>query len=602
MPLALPRAPLPAGDERAPHRTLSLGEVPRATPDAPSARRTRLRDGALFLAPALLLIALFTLWPLVAVFRLTLYRWDGYGPQVFVGLDTIGSLAGDPAFRTALTHSVVWIVLAALVPTIVGLCLALLLARSRAGGLTLGVLFFPALLPPAVVAAIWLVLLSPAIGLPATLDSRVAVLPIAALGDPRQALGALFVMWLWSAVGVGTVLFWAALRGIGDEFYSLALAEGAGPGWRLRHVTLPAIRRTASVVALVNVALAGAVFDLAYITTGGGPGDATMLLPLDMYSRAFGGKTAMGATVAVTQVLLVLVVGAVVLLPLRGHEPFTSGESRFRPAAGRSALAAVLPALLMLLPLLWLGRAIVLPGRALTLGNAGPSLDALGANLRSAWEAGMAGALATSLLLALAVVVLTVVLALPAAYAIALMVRAGPVRITVLVLLVVALMVPPVALIIPQFSLLRDLGLLDSPPGIVLPEVARALPLAVLALWSALTGLARDPLEAAQVDGASSFATLRHIAIPLARPALAVAVVWSFAVSWNEYLLPVIVSQDGSLATVPTVLGGFAGAYDTQFGALAAGALLALLPPLLLFAGLRSIAGSGMARVREWMV
>jgi raffinose/stachyose/melibiose transport system permease protein len=570
--------------------------VPRGVRARGSRARASAGVAALLL-PALLVVALFTLYPLADVLRLALVRWDGFGPQSYVGLDNLRTLAGDQSFRTSLEHSLVWTALAISIPTCLALAVALLLERTAAGGPVSTVLLFPALLPPTVVGSVWLLVLSPSIGLlPALGVGR------APLGDPHAALGALFVAWLWSQLGIAVLLFRAALGMIGAEFYELARAEGAGAFWRLRHITLPGLRRMIGIVLLVNGVLAGAVYDLVYITTGGGPGDATVVLPLDMYNRAFGGLTGEGAAVAAVQIALLVVVALLALAFLAGGESFATGEAGpARPprAVTPATIVAGVVALASLLPLLWLARAIVLPGRALALGIAGPSLGAVGANLRDALNGGMGGALGTSGLLALAVTAGTLLLAVPAAYALTARVRSRTLHVLVLAALVLAMLQPAPVLIIPLFALLHDLGLLGSAWGVILPEIAQALPVAVLALWAALRALARDPLDAARVDGASSLQSLRYVSLPLARPGLVVAAIWAFVTSWNQYLLPTVVSQDGSLQTVPTVLASFAGAYDTQLGTLAASTLLGLLPTALLYLVARLFARSALMRLWE---
>jgi raffinose/stachyose/melibiose transport system permease protein len=551
--------------------------------------RLRVDPGVLFLIPALLAVGVFTLYPLLEAVRLAFYHWDGYGAQTFVGLENIRFLSGDQVARTAFGHSLVWLVAAAVLPTAAGLAIAMLVANARAASLWLALIFFPALLPPTVVATTWLLLFSPFAGPinPLLGDAGLQRLAIAPLGDAHQALPALFLAWAWSALGVGVLLFWSALRGVGREFYQIALVEGASAWWSFTHVTLPALRRTAAVVALVNVVLAGQVFDLVYISTGGGPGYATLILPLDMYARAFGGKTGQGAAVALAQLALVAVIAGLIFILTRRHEAFSRGElldaRRSNVLGSIPALAAVL---LSMFPLVWLLRAGFLPGRALLLANQSPSLSAISDNLRAAWNLGMSSAVPRSLVLAAAVVAGTLALSVPAGYSLAFLIRKSSVRAGSLALMIVCLIQPAPVLIVPLFSLLRALRLLDNPLGIVLPEVALAVPLATLAVWAGISGLAREPLLAARADGASAWQTLWLIALPLAAPAVAVAAAWAFLTSWNQYLLPTVVSQDGSLSTVPTVLGSFSGAYDTQFGLLAAGAVLGVVPILLLYLAL----------------
>lgn len=566
--------------------------------------RPRLVGMIEFLAPGLALYSLFVLWPLVQVCRLALYRWNGYGPQSFVGLENFSSLLNDPLFRASLQHTALWDGGAIVLLPVAGLGIALLLERCRARALFLASLFFPALLPATVVAAIWVLIYSPVSG---PLAGH-AGLPRDWLGDPHLALFALFLAWAWSAVGVGALVFWAGLKAVGREYVEIALVEGAGPLWRLWHVTLPALRRTGAVALLLDAALAVQVFDLVFVTTGGGPGYATMLLPLDVYGRAFGGRTGEGAAAACVQLALGIALAVLALILLRRRDEGMSGATGEQMAAGRPRIAwlatGLLSALLVLLflPFGWLAAAALEPGRAFALGAAGPGLDPrhwAWSNYSSVWNAGMSGAIATSALLAGAVVAATLLLASPAAFALAHLAR-GLVWATIsLPLLLLGLLQPTPVLIIPLFSLIKDLGLLDSVWGIILPEIARTFPFAMLLLWGFMAQSPRELLEAAEIDGASALQRMLRVALPLARPALYAVAIWSFITSWNEYLVPTLVSQDGSIQTVPTLLATFIGTYNTQYGLLAAGSLMAIMPSLAIYLALRRPAGSGIAGVER---
>jgi raffinose/stachyose/melibiose transport system permease protein len=557
----------------------------------------------LALAPALALYAVFVLWPVLQVAWLSLHQWNGYGPQTWVGLGNVVTLWADPVFRTSLMHSALWEVAAALVPTLLGLGLALLLVRARGRTLLLSLLFFPVLLSPAVVAAVWVLVYSPDLGFPNTVLRAVGLGRLAPgwLGDPHLALGALFVAWLWSALGVAALIFWAGLQAIGREYVELALIEGAGGVWIVRHVILPGLRRFGLIVLLINAALGAQVFDLVFVTTGGGPGYATMILPVDAYGRAFGGYTGQGAASAFIQVVLGLLLAAAVLLLLRRPgESLDTGDTSLPQGRRPRLLPTVIGVaiiLLLLLPLAWLVVAALEPGRSFALGTSGPGLDPRSwawSNFSAVWQEGMGNAILTSLWLALAVVAAVLLLATPAALSLTYLRRSGAWRWGVAALLLFGQFIPPSVLIITLFSLLQALGVLDTPWGILLPEIARALPFAVLVLWGYVSGLPRDVLEAAEVDGAAPWQQLIYIALPLTRPAVLVAAIWAFVASWNEYLLPTVVSQDGSLQTVPTLLATFIGKYDTQFGLLAAGSLIAMLPTLLIYLTMRRSASRGL--------
>lgn len=596
-----PRASTASTDQRSGIISPSPHAVQPTTP-----RRRRSIDAGFYLTPALVVYALFLLWPLVQVVWLSFHQWNGYGRQIWIGGENFTTLLADPVFRTTLGHSGLWELCGAVIPTALGLALALGLRQTHARHGALIALFLPALMPATVIAALWVLVYSPLSGLLNTglRWSGLGALASDWLGDPHLALGALFIAWLWSAIGVGTLLIWAALGAIDQEYYLLARAEGAGPFWRFRHVTVPGLSRTGGMALVVNAALAAQVFDLVFVTTGGGPGYATMLLPIDVYGRAFGGFTGQGAAAACFQVGFGFILAGVALLLSRTGAPLQLGETTSGAegrAQGRIVGSTVVWGVVgvLLLPELWLLSAAIEPGRdfALSGGWRIPDLQSwTGANFAAAWNAGMGQAMVTSVLLALGVLAGTLLLSTPAAFALAHLVRAPAWRFGILGVLILGLVQPMPVVIIPLFTLLHDFGLLNTIWGIVLPEIAQALPFGVLLLWAAFRSEPSEVLQAAEIDGASPFQRLIRVALPLARPTVAAVALWAFVSSWNQYLLPTVVSQDGSLQTVPTLLGTFLGRYNTAYGPLAAGSALAIVPTLALVLALRLPAATGVQR------
>jgi len=533
-------------------------------------------------APVAAPYAAFVLWPLGNVLWLALHHWNGYGPSRWAGLTNFPTLLADGGFRQSLLHSVEWEAAAAVIPLVAALGFVLLAGVSRIAPALFATVFAGALLPPTAVASIWTLLLSPLRG-PVNSVLRAAGLGMVAsdwLGDPHLALASLFVAWLWSSLGVSMLLIWMGMQGIGLEYVEIARIEGAGALWRLIHITIPALRRTLVVGVVVNVALGAQVFDLVFTTTGGGPGYATVILPLDIYNRAFGGRTGEGAASACFSLAAGLVLVALAALLLRpnaenfaGNHPFTRANPRPRTVLGAALSVA------WAFPLLWIVWTALQPDNAGISPTSGFTVDNLGA----VWSAGMSDALAQSASTALAVTVVVVLLGAPAAFALAYGVRNRVAQAAAGALLVAGLLQPTTVLIIPLFAELRSLDLLNSQAGIVLVEAARTVPFAVLVLWAWMGSLEREILDAARVDGAPPLRQLLQIVLPLSLPAVVAVAAWSWIGSWNEYLLPAVLSQDGSVRTVPTLVASFIGTYNTQAGPLAAGALLAMLPTLILY-------------------
>lgn len=139
---------------------------------------------------------------------------------------------------------------------------------------------------------------------------------------------------------------------------------------------------------------------------------------------------------------------------------------------------------------------------------------------------------------------------------------------TLYVLLMLTLMVPIPTLIIPLFQVAKRFGILNNYLGLILPYAALGIPFAVVVLTSYFARLPRDLEDAARLDGCTSFQVFRQILLPLSWPALAVVVIWQFMVSWNEFLLALVMMQDDArkpLILVPLVYNG---AYLSKPGAL----------------------------------
>ena len=268
-----------------------------------------------------------------------------------------------------------------------------------------------------------------------------------------------------------------------------------------------------------------------------------------------------------------------------------------RRSAARVVAGAVLVAvtLLIVFPFLWL---IALAVRSVAQTGGGTSLPAaLWGEVGTVWSSGFGTAFLFSLGIAVPVAGGVVVLALPAAFAL-FSSRRRPVRVLGAVLLAIGLFQPESVLVIPLFSTLKGLGLLNTPLGLVLPQIARTLPIAVLLLWGALRGVPSDVLAAAEVDTAAPRQVLHRVALPLVLPMVVVVGLWAFLSSWNDYLLPLVVLQDETLQTVPLALAHFIGSVDTQYGLLATGALLAMGPILALYGALYGVSTLGVRRLR----
>ncbi len=150
-------------------------------------------------------------------------------------------------------------------------------------------------------------------------------------------------------------------------------------------------------------------------------------------------------------------------------------------------------------------------------------------------------------------------------------------------LLLITQMFPATLMLVPLYSLLQMLGLLDTLSGLVLVYATSSLPFCVWMLKGYFDTIPRELEEAAIMDGASPLQVFVKIVLPLATPALAVTALFSFMTAWNEFILAATLLNDSSHFTLPVALQRYVGEYKTEWGHFAAGALIVSAPVMALF-------------------
>lgn len=187
--------------------------------------------------------------------------------------------------------------------------------------------------------------------------------------------------------------------------------------------------------------------------------------------------------------------------------------------------------------------------------------------------------LTSSLIVALATTALTVAIAVPAAYAFARLRLRGKRALGFYVL--ATQLVPPIGLIIPYFLILNRMGWMDSYRGLVLIYLTFSLPFAIWLLVSYFEDIPREMEEAALLDRASRLRAFWHVVLPQARGAIAVAVIFVFLNAWNEFLFAVVLGG-ANVKTVTVSMYNYINTEQTQWAQLAAAALMAMLPVIVL--------------------
>jgi raffinose/stachyose/melibiose transport system permease protein len=161
--------------------------------------------------------------------------------------------------------------------------------------------------------------------------------------------------------------------------------------------------------------------------------------------------------------------------------------------------------------------------------------------------------------------------------------RSFPGREVAYTLFTLGLLFPAAVAILPLFVLVRDLGLLDNPLGIALPEAAFGLPLTIVILRPFFRSIPTELEDAASIDGCGSFAFFWRILLPLSRPVLATVAVLAIVFSWNQFLLPLVMLSNESNWTLPLGVTNFSTQYTTDTAKILAYTTLALIPALVFY-------------------
>ena len=284
-------------------------------PTIKSASDPRLQ-AALLIAPALIVYAVFAIYPMIDVVVLSFQKWNGLDAnREFVGLTNYADIfTKDPVFWVAFRNTVTWTILSTIFPPLFGLLLALgLNQRLFARNSLRAIYYLPVIIAPIAVATMWRWMYDPFFGI---FNQVLSMMGLQSwikdwLGSRDVALYSAFVAYVWQTVGVSMVLFLAGLQGVEKSLVEAARIDGAGRWQRFRFVTLPALRPTITIVLVLSIISSLKAFDIIYGLTGGGPAQSTQMLALWAFTQSmqifdFGRGSAISVVLLVITLTIVI--------------------------------------------------------------------------------------------------------------------------------------------------------------------------------------------------------------------------------------------------------------------------------------------------------
>ncbi|HEY4266577.1 MAG TPA: sugar ABC transporter permease [Galbitalea sp.] len=276
---------------------LRAGSLRPTGPARSSDRAGRSRRGAVsqrraawtFLAPSLLVLAVFVVYPIGQALYLSFTNYSVLTPPEWAGLDNYVKLFSDPAAGNAIANTLIY----ASATTVASVVLALLIAvflnrRFPLRGFARTAIFLPYITSLGVVSIAWSYLLNPDIGL-LSYWGRVVGIPVRTgwLVDPNLAMVAVILVGIWKFLGFYVVMYLAGIQSIPSDLYEAAAIDGAGPVRRFVSVTWPLLSNQTLFIAVIATITNAQAFDQIYVMTRGGPFFKTETLVMMMYRVGF---------------------------------------------------------------------------------------------------------------------------------------------------------------------------------------------------------------------------------------------------------------------------------------------------------------------------
>ena len=268
----------------------------------------------LFISPIVLGIMIFQLYPTIFSFFISFTTWNLLTPPKWVGLSNYMALfTTDRFFKNTMTNTATYAVWTVLLGLFLGLIFAALLNQDIRGKyLYRAIYFVPVVAPTVAIAILWQVLYEPNFGVFNGLLRMIGVKGPNWLGNSTWAMRSIIFEAIWAGLGFTILIFLAGLQGISQEYYEAAEIDGANFVQKFLFITLPLLSPTTFFLLVTGVIGSFQVFDIPYIMTAGGPGNATQMVIMYLYNLAFTTQR-MGMAAAVASIVFIVIIALTII-------------------------------------------------------------------------------------------------------------------------------------------------------------------------------------------------------------------------------------------------------------------------------------------------
>ncbi len=272
------------------------------------------RLGYLLITPAMIILSVIIIYPMVYSFYISLYNMNVSNPakgMVYVGFKNTIEIITDPSWWLSILRTFYFVLADIFVGMTLGLLIALLLNRKLPlKGVIFAIVLFPYVLAPIVNALMWKLIYDPEYGFLNGILYSLGIINnyIPWLSNPKSAIIMLIIANLWQGTPFAVILFLSGLKSIPQEQYEAADIDGATKWQSFLYITLPSLRNILYITAVMKTILTFKIFDIVYALTGGGPANSTEVVSIKIYHESFS-FLRFGKASAMSYILLIIVLG-----------------------------------------------------------------------------------------------------------------------------------------------------------------------------------------------------------------------------------------------------------------------------------------------------
>jgi ABC-type sugar transport system permease subunit len=275
-----PEAPAPAPTGRP-------GKNRRAVKSLSAAHRDDWKLAWVLVAPAILGFLVFALYPTLRGIYLSFTDFRVLTPPRWIGLANYEKLFGDKIFWDSLFTTLYFVVLSVAIGLVVSMATAVILDRVTKSTVVRGLIILPFLISSVVAGVVWSWMLDSQLGIVNIWINSVSGETIKFLSDRAWVIPSIAIITVWKSMGYTTILIFAGLQTIPEQVYEAARMDGANELQMFRRITLPLLRPIMAMVTILTLISAFQVFDIVQVTTKGGPANASNVLQMYIYDKAF---------------------------------------------------------------------------------------------------------------------------------------------------------------------------------------------------------------------------------------------------------------------------------------------------------------------------